>query len=145
MKTTIRSIIDGRFQRSGFATTKTHVGNRTLVSGLASSSIFGFGGGGLGCSLLGSPLHSKDHIAQATFSVGSKNLDGNDSRSLGDTVLAGGNGTRAMGAVPVGILVDIIRRYRLTPDCTTLKLDVGDADACVDDVYVNALATLWIE
>ena len=49
-----------------------------------------------------------------------------------------------MRAVPVRVLVHIIRRYRRTPDRTTLKLDVGDADARVDDVDVNALATLWI-
>ena len=56
----------------------------------------------LGCSKLGGSLFSSPHntandISHGTTSVGTQDLDGNEVDSLGNTVLAGTNGTGAVG------------------------------------------------
>jgi hypothetical protein len=144
MKTTVRCSVDDGLQYLGLTAAQTHVGDGTLVSGLSGSSVLSFGGGGLDGSLFSSPLHTTDHIAHATASVGSEDLDGNDVGSLGNTVAAGGDGARAMGAMSVVVLVHIVRWDGRTPGGTTLEFDVGDPDAGVDDVDVDALAALGV-
>ena len=61
--------------------------------------------------------------------------------SLGNTVLAGTNGTGAVGPVIVPVAADVILRDGLSPGGTTLELDVVHVDTSIDDVDVDALAT----
>ena len=44
----------------------------------------------------------------------------------------------------VSVLVNIVLRNGLAPGCATLKLDVVDVDADINNVHVNALAVLKI-
>ena len=61
---------------------------------------------------------------------------------LGDTVLLAGNSARAVCSVSVAILIGIALRDGLAPRRTTLKVDVVNVGTGVDDVDVNALATV---
>jgi hypothetical protein len=61
---------------------------------------------------------------------------------LGDTVLLAGNSTRAVCSVSVAILIEITIGDSLAPRRTTLEVDVVDVGTGVDDVDVNALATI---
>jgi hypothetical protein len=61
---------------------------------------------------------------------------------LGDTVLLAGNSARAVCSVSVAILIGIALGDGLSPRRTTLEVDVVNVGAGVDDVDVNALATV---
>jgi hypothetical protein len=144
METAFCSSVDDIFQGPGFAAAKTHVGNGSFVSGCSSSGVLGLGSGCFACCALSSPLNPTDHIAHATTSVGSKDLDGDNISSLGNTEPAGGDGPSTMGAVSVAILVDIVLRHGRTPGRTALEFGVGDVNPGVNDVDINALAALGV-
>jgi hypothetical protein len=61
---------------------------------------------------------------------------------LGHTVLLAGDGARAVCSVSVAVLIRITLRDGLAPRRTTLKVDVLSVGAGVDDVDIDALATV---
>ena len=102
------------------------------------------GGLRLGHSLAGSPVDTLHNIGHSAAAVATKHLDSDDLRSLRDTVVAGGDSTSAMGAVAVAILVYIVLRNGHAPRRTALELHMLVVDTSVDDIDIDALATLRV-
>lgn len=63
-------------------------------------------------------------------------------RLLGNAVFLASNGARAMSPVSVAILVSIVLRDGLAPGRASLEVDVVDVGASVNDIDINALATV---
>lgn len=61
---------------------------------------------------------------------------------LGDTVLLASDGTRAVSAVAVAVLVFITLRDGLAPGGTALKVDVVNVGASVNNVDIDALTAI---
>ena len=133
--------VDGIIQSQRLATTQRHLCDGSLVPCLSSGSVFSLGCSELSGSLFNSPHNTANDISHGTTSVGTQDLDGNEVDSLGNTVLAGTNGTGAVGPVTVPVVVDVILWDGLSPGGTTLELDVVHVDTSIDDVDVDALAT----
>lgn len=49
-----------------------------------------------------------------------------------------------MGSVTIAILVNVVLRDGLAPECTTLEFDVVDIDASINDIYVNTVSAFII-
>lgn len=139
--TSVNGLVDGVVERPRLASTERHVRDGTLVRGLASLLELLEGGLRLRLRLSSSPDDTTDDIAHGTAAVAAEDLDGNDVRSLGDTVLARSDRASAVGTVAVAILIDVVLRNGLAPERATLELDMVDVDAGVDDVNIDALAT----
>jgi hypothetical protein len=91
---------------------------------------------------LDSILDTLDDIGHGAGAVGTKNLDSVYVGLLGNTVALASDGTRAVSAVAVAILIGIAVGDGLAPVCATLKVDVLGVGASVDDVDVDTLTTV---
>jgi len=91
---------------------------------------------------LGGPLNTLDDVGHGARAVGAEDLDGVDVGLLGDTILLTSDGTRAVGAVTVAILISIAVRDGLAPVSTALEVDVLVVGTGVDDVDVDTLTTV---
>lgn len=130
--------VDGLVEESRLATTKTHVGSAALETlSLALLGLLNL----LKVRLSG-VLDTLDDIRHGTRAVGTENLDGLDVSLLGDTVLLASDGTRAVSAVAVAVLVLIALRDGLAPGGTALKVDVVNVGASVDNVDINTLTAV---
>lgn len=130
--------IDGSVKSRGLATTKRHVGDGALEA--LSLAVLGLLHGLLVRD--GGELDALDDIGHGAGSVGSEHLDGVDVGLLGDTVLLTSNGTRAVSAVAIAVLVLVAGRDGLSPLGTTLEVDVLNVGTSVNDVGINTLTTL---
>jgi len=130
--------VDSLVEEGRLAATQAHVGSRALealsLALLRNADLLGVGLGGV--------LDTLDDVRHGARAVGAEDLDGLDVSLLGDTVLLAGNSTRAVCSVSVAILIGITLRDGLAPRRTTLEVDVVDVGTGVDDVDVNALATI---
>lgn len=63
---------------------------------------------------------------------------------LGNTVFERCNSTGAVRTVTVAIFINVIQRNRLAPGSAPLEFNVVNVDAGVDDIYVNAFATVRV-
>jgi hypothetical protein len=61
---------------------------------------------------------------------------------LGHTVLLTSNGAGTVSSVAVTILVGVTLRNGLTPGSAALEVDVVDVGTSVDNIDINALATI---
>lgn len=138
MNTRLDGGVDGGIQGLGLATTQRHVGDGALEA-LALAVL---GSLDLGEVALGGVLNATNHIRHAAGAVGAKDLDGVDAGLLGNTVLLAGNGTGAVSAMAVAVLVGITAGNGLTPLGAALEVDVLGVAASVNHVGVNALAAL---
>lgn len=145
MQTIIDGLVNGAVEGLGLATTEGHVGDGTLVLGLASGSKLLTSSFELGLCGLGSKVNTSNNVAHGTTSVATEDLDSDDMCSLGNTVLGRSNGTRAVSTVTVAVLINVIQRNGLSPGSPTLELLVADVDAGVDDVDINTLTALLVE
>jgi len=138
VNTSADSGVDSGIESLGLATTKRHVGNGALEA--LALTVLGL----LGLLEMagGSELDTLDDVGHGTRAVGSEDLDGIDIGLLGNTVPLTGDGTRAVSAVTVAILIGIAGRDSLAPVSATLKVDVVDVGAGVDDVGIDTLATI---
>lgn len=91
---------------------------------------------------LGGVLDTLDNIRHGARAVGAQDLDGLDVSLLGNAVLLAGDGAGAVCTVSVSILIGITLRDGLAPGRTTLKVDVLDVGAGVDNVDVNTLTAV---
>lgn len=89
--------------------------------------------------LLSSVLNALDDIRHGTRAVGAEHLDSNDVGLLGDTILLTGDSARAVSAVTIAILVSVISGDSLAPGGATLKVDVVNVGASIDDINIDAL------
>ena len=94
----------------------------------------------LGCGGLRCEVNSGDDVRHRTAAIGAQHLDSDDVGGLGDTVLLRRNGTGAVSAMTVVIVVDVVQWDCLAPGCPTLKLSVLSVDSGVNDVYVDTFA-----
>lgn len=138
VKTSIYGGIDSLVERGGLATTKGHVGSRSLEA-LALAVL---GGLGLSHMLFSSILDALDDVGHGTGAVGAKDLHGVDVCLLGNAVLLATDGTGAVSAVAVAILVSVAVGDGLAPFGTTLEVNMLDVGAGVNDVGINTLTTL---
>jgi hypothetical protein len=137
--TGINGGINGEIQSSGLSTTKRHVGSRTLewllvlalLSSLDSLHVAS-----------GSPLDTFNYVGHGAGAIRLEHLYGVDIGLLGHTVLLTGNGTGAVSSVSVAVLVLITSRDGLAPGGTTLEVNVVHVGASVNDIDVNALASV---
>lgn len=136
--TSVDSSVDGHVEGGGLATSQAHVGSAALEALLLAVLS---GRDGLRVSLSG-VLDALDDIGHSTRAVGAEDLDGVYVCLLGNTVLLAGNGTRAVSAMAVAILVGIAARDGLSPLGTALEVDVLNVCAGIDDVNVNTLTTV---
>lgn len=134
----VDSGVDGLVEESRLATTKTHVGSAALEA--LSLALLGLLN--LLDVRLGGVLNTLDDIGHGAGAVGAEDLDGLDVGLLGNTVLLTGDGTRAVSAVAVTVLVLITRRDGFAPGGTTLEVDVVNVGAGVDNVDIDALTTV---
>lgn len=134
----VDSSVDSLVKESRLATTQTHVGSAALEA--LSLALLGLLD--LLDVRLGGVLNTLDDIGHGAGAVGAKDLDGLDVGLLGDTVLLAGDGTRAVSAVAVTVLILITRRDGLAPGGTTLEVDVVNVGAGVDNVDIDALTTV---
>ena len=130
--------VDGKVKSSGLATAKRHVGSRALEALLLAL----LGGADSVAVSLGGPLNTLDDVGHGARAVGAEDLDGVDVGLLGDTILLTSDGTRAVGAVTVAILISIAVRDGLAPVSTALEVDVLVVGTGVDDVDVDTLTTV---
>lgn len=138
MNASLNSGIDSKIQSARATTTQGHVGNTALETlGLAVLSSLGL----LDVSL-GSPLNTLHDIRHGTRAAGAQDLHAIDMGLLGNTVLLAGNGTRAVSAVAVAILVLVTLGNGLSPGGTTFKVNVINESAGVNNVSINTLATI---
>lgn len=144
MKSLINGSVDSVIESTRLATAETHVGNRALVRGLASGGELLLGLLSLELSGVGSENNSCDDIGHRTTAVGTKDLDGDDIGRLRDTVSLGSNGTGTVSTVAIAVLIDIVLGDGLAPARATGEFYVVDVDTSVNDVDVNALATLRV-
>ena len=135
----VDGLVNSVVQGLGLTATQGHIGDGTLMLRPPGGSVLSCGGSELLSSLLSSPQHTGNNITHSPASVGTQDLDGNQVDSLGNTVLARTDGTSAVSAVTITILVDVILGDRLAPRGTTLELNMVDVDAGIDDVHVNTL------
>jgi hypothetical protein len=130
--------VDSLVEERRLAATQAHVGSRALealsLALLRDADLLGVGLGGV--------LDTLDNVGHGAGAVGAEDLDGLDVGLLGDTVLLAGNSTRAVCSVSVAILIGITLRDGLAPRRTALEVDVVNVGTGVDDVDVNALATV---
>lgn len=89
----------------------------------------------------GGEFNTLDNVRHGTGAVRSKNLDGIDVGLLGNTILLSGNSSGAMSAVAITILILITRGNGLAPLGTSLKINVVDVGASVNDISVNTLTS----
>lgn len=135
----LNSGIDSKIQSTRATTTQGHVSNAALEAlGLAVLSSLGL----LDVSL-GSPLNTLHNIRHGTRATGAQDLHAVNIGLLGNTVLLAGNSTRAVSAVTVAILVLITLGDGLPPGGTTLKVNVIDKSAGVNNVGINTFTTLF--
>lgn len=122
----------------GLSATKRHVGDRALealaFAGLGSLDLFLMGGGGV--------LNTLDDIGHAAGAIGAQYLDGVNMGLLGNSVLLACNGTGAVSAVTVAILVGVTRWNGFSPLGATFKVDVVDVGARVNNICIDALTAL---
>jgi hypothetical protein len=130
--------VDSLVEESRLATTETHVGSATLEA--LSLALLGLVN--LLAVRLGGVLNTLDDIGHGTRTVGAEDLDGLDVGLLGDTVLLASDGTRAVSAVAVTVLVLITRRDGLAPGGTTLKIDVVNVGTGVNNVDIDTLTAV---
>jgi hypothetical protein len=130
--------VDGKVKSGGLATAKRHVGSRALEALLL--ALLG-GADSVAVSLSG-PLNALDDVRHGARAVGAEDLDGVDVGLLGDAVLLTSDGTRAVGAVAVAILVGIAVGDGLAPVSTALEVDVLVVCTGVDDVDVDTLTAV---
>lgn len=114
------------------------------MASLASLGKFILGGIILGLGSSRSPLNTRDDVAHRAATVRSEDLDGDNVRSLSDTIFGGSDGTRAVSTVTVAVLIDIILRDGLSPASASLELDVIDVDTGVDDIYVDTFTSALV-
>lgn len=152
----VYSIIEGL----GLATTEGHVGNGTLVGGLASRGVLSAGSGQLLARLSGSPDDTGKDVGHSARSVGPagsiscvqgamdghepKNLDSDDVGGLCNTIFPACNRAGAVRSMAIGINVLVILGDGLAPLRPTFELDVVDVDTSVDHVGINAFATMAV-
>jgi len=139
VETTTDGSIDCTIEGRGLSTTQAHVGDGTLVGLVSLSS-------GL-CLCLGSvegKFDTIDNVGHGSATIAAENLDSNDVGLLRDTVLARSNGTGTVSSVTVTVLVDIVLGDGLTPRRATFELGVVNVDTGVDDVNINAFATIVV-
>ena len=155
METSIDRGIDSVVKRLRFTTAERHVGNGTLVLGLARGSHLRGSSRHLGSSCFSGPTfnqhrsqremrsshNASDDITHAPTSIATQHLDCDEIARLGNAILAASDRSRTMGAVPVPILVHIVLRDGLAPFRSPLKFDVADVDAGIDDIRSNAIAS----
>jgi hypothetical protein len=100
------SSVDRSIESLGLATAERHVGNGALealaLAVLGSLDVVKMASGG--------KLNTLDNIGHAAGAVGAENLDGVDVRLLGDAILLTGDGSRAVSAVTVAILIGVTLR-----------------------------------
>jgi hypothetical protein len=144
MEAIVDGSIDGTVQCGGLATAKTHVRNRAFVSRLARGLDFRLSSFELLLRGLAGKVYTCDNIGHGTRAIGPEDFDCDDIGFLGDTILAGRNGTRAVRAMSIIILVNVVQRNSLSPRCATLKLHVLNVDASINDIHVHAFTTLFI-
>lgn len=130
--------VDSSVESLGLATTKRHVGDGALealaLTILSSLDLVEMAGGGV--------LNALHDIGHGTGTVRAEDLDGIDMGLLGNTVLLPSDGTRAVSAVAIAILVGITLGDSLTPLGSALKVDVLDVGTSVNNIGINTLATL---
>lgn len=135
----VDSSVDSLVEEGRFATTQAHVGSRALEA----LSLALLGDADLLEVRLGGVLNTLDNVGHGARAVGAQDLDGLDVCLLGHTVLLAGDGARAVCSVSVAVLICITLGDGLAPRRTTLEVDVLGVGAGVDDVDVNALATVF--
>ena len=138
VNTSIDGGVDSEVESGGLATTQAHVGGAALEALLLAVL-------GLLLSLLvslDSILDTLDDIGHGAGAVGAKDLDSVYVGLLGNTVALASDGTRAVSAVAVAILIGIAVGDGLAPVCATLEVDVLGVGASVDDVDVDTLTTI---
>lgn len=141
MHAVLDSSVDSTVERRRLATTEGHVGNGALVGGLASGTeLLDRLDGGL-LSGIASPCNTGNDITHRTATIGTEHLDSVNLGGLRYTVLATSDGTGAVCAVTVAILVDIVLGNGLAPVRTAFELLVLVVDTSIDDVDINTLAT----
>lgn len=101
-----------------------------------------FGCGHLCGVSLGSVLDTLHDVGHCAGAVGAENLDSDDIGLFGDTILLTSDGAGAVGAVAVAILISIVGWNGLAPLSATFKVNVVDVGAGIDDVDIDALATI---
>lgn len=144
MNTIVNSAVDSVVQSLGLAATEGHVGNRTLVRRLASLLKLLECGRSLGLSLLRNIDNTCNDVTHGAAAVAAKDLDGDDVGGFGNAVLAGSDGSSAVRAVAVRILVDIVLRDSEAPASAALEFGVCNVDTRVDDVDIDALTTMRV-
>lgn len=115
MKTIGDRLVYGSVKGSRFTTSEGHVGNGTLVLGLASGGELLASSLELGLSSFRSKVNTSNDIAHGATAVATKDLDGDDVGSLSNTVLCRGDSTSTMSAVTVAVLVNIVLRDGSAP------------------------------
>jgi hypothetical protein len=134
----VDSSVDSLVEESRLATTETHVGSATLEA--LSLALLGLVD--LLNVRLGGELDTLDDIGHGARAVGAENLDGLDVGLLGNTVLLASDGTRAVSAVAVAVLVLITRGDGLAPRGAALEVDVVNVGSGVNNVDINAFTTV---
>jgi hypothetical protein len=136
--TSINGSVNSHVESWRLATTKRHVGSGTLESlMLAILSL-----GGLGAVRFCGILDTLYDIGHGSRAVGAEDLDGNNVGLLGDTVFLASNGTRAVSAVAVSILISIVDWDGLAPSGTALEVNVLNVGTGVDDIDIDTLTTV---
>jgi hypothetical protein len=127
------SSVDGKIKGRRLATTKRHIGGRTLESLGVLLDLLGV--------RLGGKLDTSNNVGHGSGTVRSKDLDGDDVGLLGNTVLGATNSTRTVGSVTVSILVGIARGNSLTPLGSASEVVVSDIDTGVNNVRGHSLSS----
>ncbi|KAI3488847.1 hypothetical protein L1887_47046 [Cichorium endivia] len=134
--------VDGLVERGRLAAAERHVGDEALV-------LLGRGRARVGAELCGKllgvvdgPEDTAGDVRHGSGAAGAEHLDGDEVRLLCYAVLARADGTGAVGAVTVAVLVDVVLGHGLAPASAALELDVVDVDAGVDDVGGDALTAV---
>lgn len=136
MQTSLHGGVDGSVESRRLATTKGHVGGRTLELGIL-----------LFCPLEmleSSILNTLNDVGHGSGTVGPQHLDGDDVGLLGDTILLAADSTGAVSSVTVSILIGITLRNGLAPPGAALKVNVVDVGASINNVNINTLTAVGL-
>lgn len=138
VETSVDGSVNSLVEQVGLATTEGHVGDGALEA-LALAIL-----GSLDLLLVrgSSKVDTSNDIRHCATTIGAENLDCIDVGLLRNTVLLSGDGSRAVCAVAVTILVSITVGDGLAPVSAALEVNVLSVGAGVNDIGVDTLTTV---
>lgn len=131
--------IDGPVESDGFSSAQAHIGRAPLEAFPSFALLCRLDLLDVSCDR---PLDTLDHVRHGPRPIRSEDFDRVDVGLLGDSVFLAGNGAGAVRAVTIAVFIVIAQGNGLAPVSTTLKVNVFDVRAGINDVYIHTFTPI---